>query len=160
MEVKNEFQMQLEHGMGYNGLTKNSLILHPNLIDYIYIAGGVIIIAEMNDPNKQKLLRGHDDVVTCISLSHNGELLASGQKGKNSDIFVWNYKMGNVIYTLSEHDYEVSCLAFSNDDRLLFSCGNIQDKRSFIWDMKTGNIVLNLTPMFPLPTVFATWGDL
>ena len=158
MESQNQFQIQLEHGMGYNGLTKNSLILHPNLIDYIYIAGGVIVIAEMNDPNKQKLLRGHDDVVTCISLSHNGELLASGQKGKNSDIFVWNYKTGNVIYTLSEHDYEVSCLAFSTDDRLLFSCGNIQDKRSFIWDMKTGNIVLNLTPMFPLPTVFATWG--
>ena len=158
MEIQNQFQIQLEHGMGYNGLTKNSLILHPNLVDYIYIAGGVIVIAEMNDPNKQKLLRGHDDVVTCISLSHNGELLASGQRGKNSDIFVWNYQTGNIIYTLSEHDYEVSCLAFSTDDRLLFSCGNIQDKRSFIWDMKTGNIVLNLTPMFPLPTVFATWG--
>ena len=92
----------------------------------------------MNDPNKQKILRG--------------------QKGKNNDIFVWNYKTDNVIYTLSEQDYEVSCLAFSTDDRLLFSCGNIQDKRSFIWYMKTGNFVLNLTLMFPLPTVFANWG--
>ena len=100
MESQNQFQIQLEHGMGYNGLTKNSLILHPNLVDYIYIAGGVIVIAEMNDPNKQKLLRCHDDVVTCISLSHNGELLASGQKGKNSDIFVWDYKTGNVIYNI------------------------------------------------------------
>ena len=150
MEVQSSFK--LEHGMGYNGLLPNTLLLHPNLVEYVYIAGGVIIIAEMNDPNKQKLLRGHDDAVTCIALSHNGKLLASGQKGENSDIFVWDYDSGNILYTLSEHDYEVSCLAFSNDDRLLFSCGNIQDKRSFIWDMKTGNIVLNLTPMFPMPT--------
>ena len=156
MEVQSSFK--LEHGMGYNGLLPNSLLLHPNLVEYVYIAGGVIIIAEMNDPNKQKLLRGHDDVVTCIALSHNGKLLASGQRGENSDIFVWDYDSGNILYTLSEHDYEVSCLAFSNDDRLLFSCGNIQDKRSFIWDMKTGNIVLNLTPMFPMPTIFAVWG--
>ena len=47
MDVHNQFQIQLEHGMGYNGLTKNSLILHPNLVDYIYIAGGVIVIAEI-----------------------------------------------------------------------------------------------------------------
>ena len=72
MEVQNSFK--LEHGMGYNGLLPNSLLLHPNLVEYVYIAGGVIIIAEMNDPNKQKLLRGHDDVVTCIALSHNGKL--------------------------------------------------------------------------------------
>lgn len=158
MEIENSFQLQLEHGMGYNGQAPNSLILHPNLVDYIYIAGGVVVIAEMNDPNKQKLLRGHDDVVTCIALSHNGELLASGQRGDNSDIFVWDYRTGNIIYTLSEHDFEVACLSFSNDDRLLFSCGCLKDKRSFIWDMKTGNIVLNLTPMCPLPIVFATWG--
>ena len=158
MEIQTTFDLKLEHGMGYNGLRPNTLILHPNLIDYLYIAGGVIILAEMNDPNKQKILRGHDDVVTCIALSHNGDLLASGQRGENSDIFVWDYKTGNIIYTLSEHDYEVSCLSFSYDDRLLFSCGNIKDKRSFIWDMKTGNIVLNLTPMFPLPTIFAIWG--
>ena len=102
MDVKNKYKIELEHGMGYNGLIKNSLILHPNLVEYIYIAGGVVVIAEMNDPNKQKLLRGHDDVITCISLSHKGELLASGQKGKNSDIFVWDYNKGNIIYILKQ----------------------------------------------------------
>jgi WD40 repeat protein len=75
----NTFNIELEHGMGYNGSIANSLKLHPNLIEYVYIAGGVIIIAEMNDPNKQRLLRAHDDEVTCIALSHNGRLLASGK---------------------------------------------------------------------------------
>ena len=49
MEQQNQFQIQLEHKMGYIGLTKNSSILHPNSVDYIYIASCVIIIAEMND---------------------------------------------------------------------------------------------------------------
>lgn len=73
------YKIDLDHGMGYNGSIPNSLLLHPNLVEYIYIAGGVIIIAEMNDPNKQKLMRGHDDEVTCIALSRNGKLLASGK---------------------------------------------------------------------------------
>ena len=101
MNIESQFQLKLDHGMGYNGLLPNSLILHPNLVEYIYIAGGVIVIAEMNDPNKQKLMRGHDDVVTCIALSHNGKLLASGQRGENSDIFVGDFDTGNSIYTLS-----------------------------------------------------------
>ena len=52
MNIESQFQLKLDHGMGYNGLLPNSLILHPNLVEYIYIAGGVIVIAEMNDPNK------------------------------------------------------------------------------------------------------------
>ena len=160
MNIESQYQIKLDHGIGYNGQTPNSLLLHPNLKEYIYIAGGVIIIAEMNDPNKQKIMRRHDDVVTCIALSHDGKLLASGQRGENSDIHIWDFYTGNIIYTLSEHDYEVSCLAFSNDDRLLFSCGNIKDKKSYVWDMKTGNIVLNLTPMFPMPTVCGVWGGM
>jgi len=154
-----DFNMELEHCMGYNGSISNSLILHSNLVEYIYIAGGVVIIAEMNDPNKQKLLRGHDDEVTCIALSNNGRLLASGQKGENSDIYVWDYSTRKVIYTLSEHDYAVSFLSFSKDDRLLYSNGVIQDKRIFIWDMQTGNIVANC-PLFPSPTNFISWGGM
>lgn len=74
----NNYRLELDHAMGYNGSLRNSLILHPNIVEYIYIAGGVIIVAEMNDPNKQKIIRGHDDEVTCIALSNDGKLLASG----------------------------------------------------------------------------------
>lgn len=150
MKNNSGFKLELEHAMGYNGYLRNSLILHPNLVEYIYIAGGVIIIAEMNDPNKQSLLRGHDDEVTSVALSNNGKLLASGkikslklylnigQRGENSDIVVWDYESRKVKYILSEHDYEVTCLKFSNNDRLLYSSGNIQDKKIFIWDMSNG----------------------
>ncbi len=152
-----DWKLELEHGMGYNGSIPNSLLLHPNLVEYVYIAGGCIIIAEMNDPNQQTLLRGHDDEVTCIALSPNGKLLASGQKGTNSDIFVWDYHARKKMFTISEHDYAVTILKFSLDNKLLYSCGNLQDKRIFIWDMSNGYIVSNYQ-LYPSPTNCVAWG--
>jgi len=149
--------LELQHAMGYNGIIPKSVILHNNLHEYLYIAGSYIIITEMNEPNKQSILRGHDDVVTCMTLSNNGKLLATGQKGNNSDVLVWDYEQRRIIYKLSEHDYEISCLKFSPDDKFLFSCGNIQDKRLFIWDMKNGYIVANCA-CYPLPTFDVAWG--
>ena len=73
----NKYELLLDHAMGYNGSTPKSTLLHPNLKNYIYIAGSVIIIAELNDPDYQRFLRGHDEEVTCVALSNNGQLLAS-----------------------------------------------------------------------------------
>ena len=152
-----QFDLKLEHAMGYNGTIPKSVILHNNLAEYLYIAGSYIVTTDMNEPNKQSILRGHDDLVTCMTLSNNGKMLATGQKGDNSDILVWDYEEKKVIFKLSEHDYEISCLKFSHDDKFLFSCGNIQDKRLFIWDMKNGYIVANC-PCYPLPTFDVAWG--
>lgn len=64
-----------------------------------------------------RLLRGHDDLVTSMAISNSGRLIATGQRGNNSDILVWEYATGKVIYKLSEHDHEVSALKFSHDDK-------------------------------------------
>ena len=75
---KTSYYLDLDHSMGYNGNLKKSVLLHPNLKDYIYIAGGSVLISEMNDSNNQSILRGHDDEVTCVAISSSGKLLASG----------------------------------------------------------------------------------
>lgn len=152
-----KLSLRLEHAMGYNGTVPNSTIIHPNLKNYIYIAGSVIVVAEMNDASKQLFLRGHDDEVTSIALSHNGDILASGQKGNNSDIIVWDFNSGKIMYKLSEHDFRIEILKFSQDDKLLFSSGNTEDKKQFIWDVSTGYIVSNC-PTYPTKTVAMAWG--
>jgi WD40 repeat protein len=53
-------------------------------------------------------MRGHDDQITCLSVSHSGALVASGQKGDNADILIWDYESKKPVFRLSEHDYEVS----------------------------------------------------
>lgn len=93
---------------------------------------------DLNDPHSQHFLTAHDDLITCIAISNMGGLIASGQKGDNSDVVIWDYNAKKAIYRLSEHDYAVQNLAFSHDDKLLISTGNQLDGKLFIWNTATG----------------------
>lgn len=98
-----------------------------------------------------------------MAVSHNGALLASGQRGDNSDIVIWDFNEKRAIFRLSEHDYEITNLAFSHDDRLLLSTGNTLDGKLFIWNMKNGHIVSSLpivTAYFAESPTCAAWGGM
>ena len=83
-----------------------------------------MVVGNLNDPHNQSFLSAHDDLITCCSISNGGGLVASGQKGDNSDILIWDYNTKKALFRLSEHDHEVCKLDFSHDDRLLLSTGN------------------------------------
>ena len=127
------------------------------------VVGSSIVVRDIQDPHSQHFLTAHDDAITCLAVSNNGALLASGQKGENSDIVVWDYASKQAIYRLSEHDHEVCHLAFSQDNRLLLSTGNTLDGKMFIWNMSNGHIVAQM-PL--IPSVFAeaprciAWGGM
>lgn len=70
--------LELEHAIGYSGKIVQSVYLHPNGKDFIYIAGGCIVICDLNDAHQQTFLRGHDNQITCLAVSSAGSLLASG----------------------------------------------------------------------------------
>ena len=145
--------IELDHAIGYSGEVLNSILLHPGQQDYITISGANVIIGDLTDPHKQRFFKGHDDQVTCVAISHNGKLLASGQKGDNSDVLVWAFDQGKLMYKLSEHDYAITTLDFSHDDRLLISCGSQLDGKLFIWDMSNGYIVSTITV---IPGIYPT----
>jgi WD40 repeat protein len=44
------------------------------------------------NPTKQVQLRGHDDELTAFAMSPGGSMLATGQRGQNSDVVVWDTK--------------------------------------------------------------------
>jgi WD40 repeat protein len=136
-----QFVVELDHAIGYSGKIERSVHLHPNSKDYVMIAGASIIIGDLTDPHNQYFLRGHDDQITALALAHNGTMIATGQRGDNSDILLWDYDSKKAIFRLSEHDYEVGCLEFSHDDRLLISTGNSLDGKLFLWDTTNGYIV-------------------
>lgn len=152
-----QLSLTLEHALGYNGTIPHSTIIHPNLKNYIYIAGSVIVIAEMNDANIQEFLRGHDDEITSLALSNKGNLIASGQKGDNSDLIIWDFESRRILYQLYEHDYRIDILKFSQDDKLLYSSGNIDDKKLIIWDTSNAYIISN-SICFPEKVKAMAWG--
>lgn len=105
------------------------------------IAGASIIIGDLTDPHNQYFLRGHDDQITCLAVSNSGALLATGQRGDNSDIIIWDYESKKAIFRLSEHDNAVQVLEFSHDDRILISVGSSLDGKMFLWDTANGYII-------------------
>jgi len=108
------------------------------------IAGCSIVTGDLNDPHSQHFLTAHDDLISCIAVSNQGQLLASGQKGDNSDVVIWDYNAKKAMYRLSEHDHAVTHLAFSHDDKLLISVGSQLDGKMFIWNTANGYIVSSL----------------
>jgi WD40 repeat protein len=125
---------ELDHSIGFSGKIVDSVFLHPSLNEYILIAGSSLVVRDLQDPHSQHFLTAHDSQITCLAVSHNGALLASGQRGENSDIVIWDFVNKKAIFRLSEHDHEVSLVAFSQDDKLLLSVGNALDGKLFIWN--------------------------
>ena len=136
--------LELEHAIGYSGRVYDALVYHPNGTDFVYPAGGCLVVCDFNDPHNQVFLRGHDENLSCLAISPSGRIAATGQKGLNADIVVWSYGEGNdkaALYRFSEHDHGIACVGFSQDERLLVTCGVDDDGKVFVWDMATGNIV-------------------
>lgn len=151
--------VELDHAIGYSGKLVRLVHLHPNSTDYVMVAGAIIIINDQD--NQHHFLRGHDDQITSLVLSHSGNMIASGQRGDNSDILLWDYENRQALFRLSEHDHEVACVEFSNDDLLLLSTGSQLDGKLFIWDTSNGFIVtsVQLIPtVLSSPPTCASWG--
>ena len=65
--------------------------MHPSLKEFILVAASSIVVRDLQDPHNQHFLTAHDDQITCLTISNNGALLASGQRGENSDVVIWDF---------------------------------------------------------------------
>lgn len=132
--------IEFEHFIGTNTIP-NGVHFHPNGVNYVTAAGDSIVIGDLTNSQYQDFFRKHDDEITSIAISSSGRFLASGQKGCNSNIYVWNFATSKLIYCFEEHDHYIQCLAFSDDERLLVSIGSSDDGRALIWDLSNGCII-------------------
>ncbi len=148
--------LDFEHFVGINAIPGGALF-HPNGDDYITAAGGNVICGSLTDPNKQDFLRAHNDRVTCIAISASGSLLASGQRGDDSNVYVWDYERKSILYTIEDHDGLVQDLAFSHDERILATLGGSEDNKLIIWDISTGAIIASSCKV-PVGTLCVTFG--
>ena len=134
--------MELELGavIGFTGQVIQGLILHPDNEHLIYPLGSTIVIRHVVS-RVQSFLRGHDQRVSCISVSRSGNLLASGQQthmGFQAEIIIWNFYSKSVIYRMKLHKVMIQSLSFSNDEAYLASLGGQDDNMLIIWEVSTG----------------------
>ena len=132
--------VEFEHFIGLNAVS-SGVLFHPNGVNYVVAAGGTVVIGDLTNSQYQDFLRRHDDRVTCIALSNDGKYIASGQRGDNSNLYVWDFATSTLLYSFEEHDHFIRYVAFSNDQKLLISVGNSDDRKLIAWDMSNGCIV-------------------
>ena len=66
----------MEHLIGYSGRNFKTIRFHPqDSSSFVYNIGGLVVIEDINDRNKQSFLRGHDMPITALSVSHQGTFI-------------------------------------------------------------------------------------
>lgn len=79
---------------------------------------GSVLVWNMANNTLAKQLDGHSDYVSCLSISHNGKYIASGDwTGK---ICIWNTNTLDKT-SLSHHSHIVLSMIFDKDDGTLYS---------------------------------------
>ena len=86
-------------------------------------------------------LTGHSDSVTCLAISTNGKIIASGSYHK---IKIWHLDTGELLQTLSltSAAMAVTSIAISPDQTTL-ACANVEIE---IWNLSTGEKSCTLHP--------------
>ncbi|MBD1880019.1 serine/threonine-protein kinase [Coleofasciculus sp. FACHB-T130] len=85
-------------------------------------------------------LKGHSKSVASVTISPNGEMLASGSL--DNTIKLWNLNTGQEIYTLKGHSKSVGAVAISPDGQILAS--GSWDNTIRLWNLKKADKVRTL----------------
>jgi len=143
-EFKLEFNMfyvykgEVEHLSSFNAEINNDAILVYN----------TTMLKGYNEPFQFKFtdvpsimpiksLEGHKDGVSCVSLSPDGNYIASSSY--YGEIKLWELKTGKVLWALKGHDNRVYAITITSDGKYVLS--GSWDKSIKIWNLKNGKLV-------------------
>jgi WD40 repeat protein len=87
------------------------------------------------------IYEGHEDSVTSVVFSPDGQLIASGSDDKT--VRVWNVATGSQQHKLTGHENWVTSVVFSPDGQLIASGSD--DKTVRVWNVATGSQQHKLT---------------
>ncbi|OMJ85317.1 hypothetical protein SteCoe_13415 [Stentor coeruleus] len=133
-------ELQLGAVIGFTGQVVQGLILHPDNEHLIYPLGSTIVVRHVIS-RVQSFLRGHDQRVSCITVSRSGTFLASGQQthmGFQAEIIIWNFQTKTAFHRMKLHKVMIQSLSFSCDEAYLASLGGQDDNMMIIWEVSTG----------------------
>lgn len=136
----------LEHMLGCGGQFRQTVAALPTSPDhFVKSMGSLLSIEDLNNPQEQKLLRGHDMQISAVTVSPSGKYIASGQvgtknfKGSAAPIFVWNIETGKRSFVLRGLTQRVNIIEFSEDEKFICGCG--EDCLAYIWELATEEVV-------------------
>jgi WD40 repeat protein len=142
--------LELEGVIGFSGDIKHSLILHPAEKHIIYPLGSTVVVRNVEDSSDQMFLQGHTDRVTCIAMTRDGSVMASGQithMGYLAEIILWDLtglesgEQPKLVHRLRLHKVMVQALDFSYNGKYLASIGGVDDNNIVVWNVADGKAI-------------------
>ena len=132
--------LALKSVMGFGGDVSNGLLIHPDQRHIVYPLGSTIVVKDLVD-DSQVFLQGHNNEVSCLTLSPDGTRLVSGQKthmGFKAEIIVWDFASKTVMHRLALHNGLIQDVAFSPCGTYIASLGGPDDNKLVVWEVESG----------------------
>ncbi|KAI4494894.1 hypothetical protein M0804_001095 [Polistes exclamans] len=127
--------------IGFDGVTKNALRLHPDEQYLIYPMGNKVTIKNIAS-SEQTFLIGHTNLISAVCVSPCGHFVASGQinhLGFKATVIIWDYKTRTVKSSYEIHKVRVEDVCFTLDSNYLISLGGRDDGNVVIWDVQNNH---------------------
>jgi len=130
--------LQLDFVHGYRGHDTRFNLCQIKNGCIVYSVAAVAVIFNTTD-NNQSFYSTHTDDIICLAMHPRGEIIASGQVGRNAIILVWDAIKLQTIVSLGDfHQRGVCSVAFSNDGNRLVSIGLDDDHSVALWSWRQG----------------------
>eukprot|EP01083_Nonionella_stella_P227980 808354_1 len=137
--------LELESVIGFAGNEPGSLILHNDDTHIFYALGSTVVVKHLLK-NEQYFLQcgSSKTAVSCMKLSNDGKLLATGQKthaGFPASVWIWDLQLRKVLHKLDLYKGKIQSISFSPTNKYLATLGDESNNNLVIWNVETGDAI-------------------
>jgi len=145
MSASSVDSLELESVIGFAGNVSGGLILHNDDSHILYALGSTVVVKHLLK-NEQYFLQcgSSQTAVSCLKLSNDGKLLATGQKthaGFPASVWIWDLESRKVLHKLDLYKTKIQSISFSPTNKYIATLGGEDDNKLVIWNVETGDAI-------------------
>ena len=129
--------LKLSKIIGFDTTTSKAMMRWSRDSQYLVYASKAIVIGYHLTTQRQFCFVGHADRVSCVALSPDSSMLASGQVGPFALVRIWHFDTQRCLAIFRNHEQSLQLLEYSACGSYL--CGVGKDKQGktmlVVWDV-------------------------